>query len=119
MLHMVQTIHTGVEGRARFKIEGLYRCEPLKKFLEEKFSHPNGNGIISFSANIFTGNALVRFKADTAPESISLLLDSFLREYQESTAGADSGAPCQKPGPAKAPGPGGRCQRQAVNKLPD
>jgi len=103
---MVQTIHTGVEGRARFKVEGLHRCEPLKKFLEQKFSHPNGNGIISFSANIFTGNALVQFKPETNPESIALLLDSFLREFRELAAGADWGIAGQKPTPAKAPGAG-------------
>ena len=89
MLIMVQAIHTAVEGRARFKIEGLYRCEPLKRFLEQKFSHPNGNGIISFSANIYTGNALVQYHADTVPESIHLLLDSFLREYKEATSGTE------------------------------
>ena len=89
MLIMVQAIHTAVEGRARFKIEGLYRCEPLKRFLEQKFSHPNGNGIISFSANIYTGNALVQYNADTVPESIHLLLDSFLREYKAATGGTE------------------------------
>lgn len=94
---MVQAIHTAVDGRARFKIDGLYRCEPLKRFLEGKFSHSNGNGIISFAANILTGNALVQFNADTAPESISLLVAEFVREFQESQDGTEAGVKSQRP----------------------
>ena len=81
---MVEAIHTSVDGRARFKISGLYRCEPLKRFLESKFSRSNGNGITSFSANTLTGNALICFNAATEPESIGLLIEELVQEYQHS-----------------------------------
>ena len=84
---MVQAIHTAVDGRARFKIPALYRCEPLKKFLQIRLSQYNGNGIRSFSANTLTGNALVCYHTGNTPETIGLLLEKVVKEYQVTTAG--------------------------------
>ncbi len=107
---MVQAIHTAVDGRARFKISGLYRCEPLKRFLEGKFSRSNGNGITFFSASTLTGNALVHFNSDTAPDAISSLLDEIVQEYQTTVfdykpQGSDV---ADKPTPPGAPPPARR-----------
>ncbi|MBM4287172.1 MAG: cation-transporting P-type ATPase [Deltaproteobacteria bacterium] len=82
---MVQAIHTAVEGRARFKIPALYRCEPLREFLQIRLSQHHGNGIRSFSANTLTGNALVYYYTTNTPETIALLLEKVVREYQVAT----------------------------------
>lgn len=82
---MIQVVHAEVQGRVRFHIPELYRCESLKKFLQERLSRYRGNGISSFSPNILTGNALVCFNTDNSPETIGLLLEQCLREYHAST----------------------------------
>lgn len=81
---MIQAIHTAVEGRARFKIAGLYRSEPLKRFLEQRVVKANGNGIKAVSANTLTGNALICFDAGLPPEAISAWLAQVLTEFQQS-----------------------------------
>ena len=55
---MVQSIHA-VKGRVRYRVDGLYRSEKLKKYLEEQLAEKEG--ITGFSANFLTGHALVRF----------------------------------------------------------
>ncbi len=91
---MVQTIHTAVEGRARFKIDGLYRSEGLKRFLEAQAARANGNGIKAVSANPLTGNALIHFEAGVEPETIGRWLSQMVAEFQEAQVqrGATPGA---------------------------
>jgi len=83
---MIQAIHTAVEGRARFKVEGLYRSEALKRFLEAQVARANGNGINGIkavSANPLTGNALIHFEAGVEPEAIGLWLGQVVAQFQE------------------------------------
>lgn len=54
---MVKALHTAVAGRARFKVEGLYRSEYLEKLLESRLARLQDISLAS--ANALTGNVLV------------------------------------------------------------
>ena len=69
---MVQPVHTAVKGRARFRVEGLYRSEKLKKEIESRLS--SHNDIKGFSINILTGKVLVFYNSDNTPETIAMLI---------------------------------------------
>ncbi len=56
---MVQAVHTSVQGRARYKVEGLYRSEQLKQQIEQRLAQHAW--ILSVSINTLTGNVLVLF----------------------------------------------------------
>ena len=56
---MVQAVHTSVKGRARYKVEGLYRSESLKQQIEQHFAQYKW--ILSVSINTLTGSVLVLF----------------------------------------------------------
>ncbi len=66
---MVQALHTSVPGRARYKVDGLYRSHRLKRYLEEELSR---DGSIRFvSASALTGNVLVYYDAGRGAEEIA------------------------------------------------
>ncbi len=77
---MVQTVHTAVKGRARYKVSGLYRSEVLKRRLESNLS--NVDGISRVSANVLTGNVLVVFNSGTKPPQIASLIIAVVSEHQ-------------------------------------
>jgi Ca2+-transporting ATPase len=77
---VIQSIHTAVPGRARFKIPGLYRSEPLKRHLEAKLGATDG--IHTASASVVTGNVLVRFDPARSPIDIIEMLDEILADYR-------------------------------------
>lgn len=58
---MVQAVHTLVKGRARYKVEGLYRSESLKQKIEQDLTQHKW--IVSVSVNTLTGSVLVLFDA--------------------------------------------------------
>ena len=62
---MVQAIHTAVAGRARFKVEGLYRSKSLEKLLESRLVRLKD--ISQASANALTGNVLVCYNSGNTP----------------------------------------------------
>jgi len=69
---VVQPVHTAVKGRARFRVEGLYRSERLKKEIESRLS--SHSDIQGFSVNILTGKVLVFYNSDNTPETIAMLI---------------------------------------------
>ena len=77
---MVQAIHTSVPGRARFRVEGLYRSEPLKKLLE--FRLARNQEISHVSASALTGNVLVCFNSGNTPRTIESLIAGIVEEHQ-------------------------------------
>ena len=77
---MVQAIHTTVPGRARFRVEGLYRSEPLKRLLE--FRLARNLEISQVSASALTGNVLVCFNSGNTPQTIESLIAGIVREHQ-------------------------------------
>ncbi|MBF0606360.1 MAG: HAD-IC family P-type ATPase [Candidatus Magnetobacterium sp. LHC-1] len=92
-------IHTKVRGRARFHVNGLYRCENLKIHIYRKLS---GNGdIIDVSINLFTGTVLIKYKSDY--EIIQLTLISILEEYYQNGDSVIEEADFKKPAPELPP----------------
>ncbi|MEK6672545.1 MAG: HAD-IC family P-type ATPase [Nitrospirota bacterium] len=85
---MVQSIHTAVKGRARFKVAGLYRSEYLKKHLEARLSEKSG--IIHISVNTLTGNVLVCFNSGNSREKLALLIKDIVSEHRETNGKRDS-----------------------------
>lgn len=90
---MIEAIHKAVRGRARYRVEGLYGCEPLKQFLELRLTREKF--ITRVSASTLTGNVLVSFNSDNSHRSIGILLEKVLEEVNDTTVPAvspDTGA---------------------------
>ncbi len=83
---MVETIHKAVSGRGRYRVEGLYGCEPLKQFIELRLAREKL--INRVSASTLTGNVLVSFNSDNSHRSIGALLDKVLGEVRDTTGPA-------------------------------
>jgi Ca2+-transporting ATPase len=77
---VVQAIHTAVPGRARYKVEGLYHSQSLKRLLEVRLAEKNG--ISAISANPLTGNVLVSFNSDSTPTTVAVLIEQVVAEYR-------------------------------------
>ncbi|MBW2481899.1 MAG: ATPase, partial [Deltaproteobacteria bacterium] len=78
---MIQVIHNSVEGRTRFKIEGLSGSEPLKKALEQRLTRDRD--VLRVSANTLTGNCLVCYNSNNNHHTISFLIEDILEEFQK------------------------------------
>ncbi|MCU0538513.1 MAG: cation-transporting P-type ATPase, partial [Desulfobacterales bacterium] len=98
---MIQAIHTQVEGRARFRIEGLFGSEHLKRLLEQRLSREKD--IFAASANILTGNILVNFNSNNNHHSIRFLLEEILVEVRDK--GLPQIPPAEPIEPGAAPSP--------------
>ncbi len=81
---MVQAVHISVKGRARFKVNGLYRSENLKKRLESSLS--GREGIHKASANVLTGNLFVSYNSDNTPSKITLLIQEILFQQADASS---------------------------------
>jgi Ca2+-transporting ATPase len=81
---VVQVIHNRVEGRTRFKIEGLLGSEPLKKELEQRLGRDRD--ILRVSANSLTGNCLVCYNSNNNHHTISFLIEDILEAFQKKDA---------------------------------
>jgi Ca2+-transporting ATPase len=90
---MVQAIHTAVAGRARFKVEGLYRSKSLERVLEYRLVRLSD--ISHASANALTGNVLVCYNSGNTPQSIGSLIEKIVAQYQSQLPEA---APAEPPG---------------------
>ncbi|MEA5622993.1 phosphatase PAP2 family protein [Nostoc sp. UHCC 0251] len=78
--HWVQAIHTAVKGRARYKVNGLYHSEALKRYLESRLLEEEI--ILQASANSYTGNVLVIFHPDKSSNAIALLIQEIVLDYR-------------------------------------
>ncbi|MGD9183798.1 MAG: HAD-IC family P-type ATPase [Desulfobacterales bacterium] len=87
---MVEAIHKAVRGRARYRVEGLYGCEPLKQFLELRLAREEL--ITRVSASTLTGNVLISFNSDNSHRSISDLLEKVLEEVNDTPGPATRAA---------------------------
>jgi undecaprenyl-diphosphatase len=79
--HLVRAIHTAVPGRARYKVNGLYHSEAIKKYLEIRLSQEKG--ITQVRANHYTGNLLVFFHPDLHPNAIASLIKSIILDSKK------------------------------------
>ncbi len=77
---MVEAIHTVVRGRARYRVQGLYRSEELKQYLANQLNQDGE--VYSFSANILTGHVLIRFNGHRTPEDLGALLRTLVLNFQ-------------------------------------
>ncbi len=75
---MVEAIHTAVAGRARFKVEGLYRSKSLEKLLESRLARLQD--ISRASANALTGNVLVCYNSGNNPQTIAALIEEIVSD---------------------------------------
>ncbi|HEX8949847.1 MAG TPA: HAD-IC family P-type ATPase, partial [Dissulfurispiraceae bacterium] len=76
---MVQALHTLVKGRARYKVNRLYRSESLRRHLESGLA--GKEGISRFSINTATGNILVYFNSHNTPQTVASLIKTLVLEY--------------------------------------
>lgn len=76
---MIQPIHTAVKGRARYKVNGLYHSEALKKYLELRLLQ--AEIIEQVCANTITGNVLVIFNPNFNHNAIASLIKEVILDY--------------------------------------
>ncbi|MEB3151726.1 MAG: HAD-IC family P-type ATPase, partial [Sphaerospermopsis sp.] len=84
---MIQIIHSNVKGRARYKIDELYRSQSLKIYLERSLA--NYPEIISVAANVLTSNILVIFQPDVSYRKIAYFIDKSLSAYKDKAGFTD------------------------------
>jgi Ca2+-transporting ATPase len=87
----VRVIHKAGNVRARYKVEGLYRSEFLKKHLELGLSQRAG--IRSFFVSDLTGNVLVFFNSGQFPSEIQSFLEKIIFEYRGGQSFKEHGVP--------------------------
>jgi P-type Ca2+ transporter type 2C len=101
---VVETVHSSVNGRARYKVSGLYRSHELKRRLESTLSNTRGIGRVS--ASILTGNVLVVFNSGATPPQIASLILAVVTDHRpepHSKASSPSKAQISKPGLIPSP----------------
>ncbi len=76
---IVRTLHTAVDGRARYKVQGLQGSEDLKKYLELKLSEEKG--ITEVRANPTTGNLLVIFQPGRSFLALAAQIEGLVLEF--------------------------------------
>lgn len=76
-LQYVRSIHTAIQGRARYKIAGLRGSKKLKEYLESEL--PKQSGVLQVKANPDTGNILITFHWEYSPEDIAEEVDRLVQ----------------------------------------
>jgi Ca2+-transporting ATPase len=80
-LSPVEPLHIAVSGRARFRVQGLYRSVPLAARLEQTLrAHP---GVCSVRASPQTGNILVLFEPALALQEVRRIIESAMAMERE------------------------------------
>ncbi len=96
---MVEAIHTAVAGRARYKVEGLFRDTSLERLLESRLARLRDISLAS--ANALTGNVLVCYNSGNTPQTIAALIEGIVADYQSHPPSAPA-APVSSKGTAFA-----------------
>jgi len=78
---LVRAVHDAVRGRTRYKVAGVYRCPPLKAYLEDTLSRHRA--IRYVSASILTGNVLILFDPAGNPKEIASVLEQAVLNYRK------------------------------------
>jgi P-type Ca2+ transporter type 2C len=110
-ISVIQPIHTTVPGRARYKVEGLYRSESLKEHLEARLIAIDS--IDAVSASGLTGNILVYFEPARSAVDILPLLESVVAEHRGKSANEARRHFHTHPGSA-----GGQVDRSQTHRTP-
>jgi Ca2+-transporting ATPase len=100
---LVLTVHNAVKGRARFKVEGLYRFDPLKSCIEKTLA--GQVGIERYSVSVLTGKVLVLFNSGNTTESVRSLIEAAVTAHSGNGNGRRTGKsrPLLKAGDAATP----------------
>lgn len=77
----VEPVHTAVEGRCRFKVNGLKHSKTLKYVIELNVS--SQSGIERISASAATGHVLVLFSHNWTVKAIATVIRTCLRDYHQ------------------------------------
>jgi len=99
---VIEAIHTKIEGRARFKVEGLLGSDSFKRFLEQRLSLEKD--VLSASASTLTGNLLVSFNSNNNHHTIAFLLEDILIEARRGLSESDASG-LQTAGAVSVPAP--------------
>ncbi|MDA8387486.1 MAG: cation-transporting P-type ATPase [Nitrospiraceae bacterium] len=75
----IEPVHAALKGRTRFRIKGLYRSEPMKRFIEAKL--PGRGGVSRVYPNPLTSKVLVFYNSGNTPSHIASLLEGIVSEY--------------------------------------
>ena len=85
-LSFVQILHGTVKGRCRYKVQGLFHANKLKRYLEFHLSvHKDVNSV---RANLVTSNILVHFHPSKQAIEIATLLNQLVRDYHQNPQSA-------------------------------
>lgn len=77
----VKPVHTEVRGRARYKVEGLYRSESLKDYLNTRLSEREE--IVRASASALTGKVLVLYDSCRSPQAIAFFISDVVSDFKK------------------------------------
>ncbi len=75
---MVRPVHTALEGRARFKVEGLCGSKAMQDHIETGLSRHEA--VTGVSSSTRTGNVLVTFNEENDFRSIAVIIESLVRD---------------------------------------
>lgn len=78
---ILQTLHTAVKGRRRYKVKGLRQSKALKHYLEMKLTREREISYVQ--ANPVTGNLLLIYQTDRNPQEIASKIEACVLEYQK------------------------------------
>jgi Ca2+-transporting ATPase len=85
----IQVVHGTVQGRARYKVAGLYRSESLKKYLEWRLE--TREEIRKVSVSLLTGNVLVLYNSDRPYAEVASLLEEAVVEFWKDSKPGNGG----------------------------
>ncbi|MGO9377160.1 MAG: HAD-IC family P-type ATPase [Dissulfurispiraceae bacterium] len=86
---MVRAVHSAINGRVRFKVDGLHRSEALKRHIENGLDGLDGITVLSISTT--TGSLLVSYKGGNTWQSIVPLIEEIVAVYKSATAVPQTG----------------------------
>jgi P-type Ca2+ transporter type 2C len=98
---LVFTVHEAVKGRARFRVEGLYRSDPLKCRIEKTLA--GQAGIDRYSVSVLTGKVLVFFNSGNTTETVRSLIEAAVTAHQGNGGCAVKSGSLRKTGAAALP----------------
>jgi Ca2+-transporting ATPase len=78
---VIQTVHSNVKGRVRYKVKELYNSESLKSHLEQKLSRKSEISYVR--ANPLTSKILVLFGKNISHDEIGIFIDELVEEYKK------------------------------------
>jgi Ca2+-transporting ATPase len=81
---LIEAIHQSVTGRTRFRVDGIKKNPLKKRFLEQQLALQAA--ILKISASELTGNVLVSYNTGNTPETIALLIEKTLTQYDPEKA---------------------------------